>query len=160
VSKTLAPKHTFPGYDQDDIEQEGILIGVSLLKKYDPEFGELKDFLFIAIRNRLRSLRRVNYDNQKSETSQSLSKKNLQEVLPIKNNRSYDHPFEDLEIQEMLDTIISFLHPHEQRDYQKVREGIFVPTKRRREIMNKVRYIYDMILENRIGEIEEGLRER
>ena len=60
ISKKLAPKYVFAGYEVEDIEQEAFLIGVSGLDKYDTS-RPLENFMYTHINNRLKTFKRDNY---------------------------------------------------------------------------------------------------
>ncbi len=60
VLDKLVKQFTFGYYDVDDIRQEGLLIGIAALEKYDDHYS-LKNFLHMHIRRRLINFVRDNY---------------------------------------------------------------------------------------------------
>lgn len=51
----------FPGYDEDDIEQEIFFLVIDGLKSYKKEKGVVENFLSVHVRNRLMNFKRNNY---------------------------------------------------------------------------------------------------
>jgi hypothetical protein len=60
IARKLAPKFRFAYYDTEDIVQEGILLGLDALKRWDG-IRPIENFLYTHIRNRLGTLKRDKY---------------------------------------------------------------------------------------------------
>ena len=61
IAKRLAPKFKFGYYEVNDIEQEAFILGIEGLKDYD-EVRPLENFLWVHIRNRLKNLKRNEFE--------------------------------------------------------------------------------------------------
>jgi DNA-directed RNA polymerase specialized sigma24 family protein len=61
VVKRLAKKFSFPGFDPDDIAQEGRIMAMDALPRYKAEMGPLVNFLTTHVRRRLINLKRNHY---------------------------------------------------------------------------------------------------
>ena len=91
VSKRVAHKYTFGAYDEDDIIQEGFLIGMDGLERYD-ESRPLENFLQVHISNRLYNLRRdEHYDTSSKEEIKKVSDKKRLLLEPININNVKDY---------------------------------------------------------------------
>jgi DNA-directed RNA polymerase specialized sigma24 family protein len=146
IAEYLSNSFAFPGYDKDDIKQEALVIGLSIIHKHDDAKGNIEDFLYISIRNRLQNLKQKHYHNPNSTSKYNETKKKLNNPVAQEDD-SYDHPFYELEIAEMVEMVETRLHPHMKRDYAKIRDGLFVGVERKKKIMYEVQRIYDMIID-------------
>jgi DNA-directed RNA polymerase specialized sigma24 family protein len=155
VSKRLAPRYVFPGYDVEDIEQEAFIIGVTGLEKYDTS-RPLENFIYTHINNRLKTFKRDNYyrldygsDAQKIQDR----KKSLLEPVSVENIQiicSGENVSNNAQLKELLEIIDEKLPAHLRRDYLKLRANSFLPKNRKVSIIKAVEKILNG------GEDEEG----
>lgn len=155
ISKYLSNYYTFPGFDKKDIEQEANLIGLSIVHKFKEGKGTLENFLFVAIRNRLLSLRAKHYDDPKIDSKYGEDKKNIVGFTSESSEEAYLHPFYNQEIEEIAELVSRYIHPRHKRDYAKIKEGIYIGTKKRKQILEEVNRIYTLIMEDRVDDLEK-----
>lgn len=158
VSRNLVKYYKFPGFDENDLLQEAAIIGLAALKDFDQDSGDVEKFLYVVIKNGLHNLKQKHYYNNRITSDYMESKKKVVGFVSSKSEKTYDHPFEELEIQEIEMLIDRFLHPHMKEDYNKLKEGFYIATQRRRDILNEVRRIYNMIEENKVADLEQQLQ--
>ena len=143
ISRRLAPRYVFSGYDVEDIEQEAFLIGCAGLEKYDPT-RPLENFMYTHINNRLKTFKRDNYyrmDYGSSAQKIQDRKKNLIEPVSIDSIYSIyscDHTTNDVHITEMLDLIDRKLPPHLRGDYLKLQANAPLPKSRKANIIEAI----------------------
>jgi len=61
IAGILATKFKFGYYTYEDMKQEGIIVGLECLERYDPEKGALETFLWTHIHNQLFNIKRKHY---------------------------------------------------------------------------------------------------
>lgn len=146
ISRRLAPRYVFSGYDVEDIEQEAFLIGCAGLEKYDPT-RPLENFMYTHINNRLKTFKRDNYyrmDYGSSAQKIQDRKKNLIEPVSIDSIYSVysrDNTTNDVHIQEMLDLIDRHLPAQLRRDYLKLQANASLPKNRKAHIIETIERI-------------------
>jgi hypothetical protein len=160
IATQLASYYRFPGFDQEDIKQEATLIGISVFDKFDSAKGKLDDFLFRAIKNGLLNLKVKHYHNPKTKSEYGDSKKAIIGFSSIQEDTEYSHPFDDVEIHEVVELVDRYLHPHFKKDYAKIKEGIYIGTVRRNKILLEVERIYKLIMEDRVDDLEKQFQNR
>lgn len=166
VSK-LATKFRFGYYDTDDIKQEGYIIALEGLERYD-ESRPLENFLFVHVKNRLISFKRDNYirknyvctfcQNENPDCEhchKRLIKRNtkqfLIEPLDISNvNDEFEPNMWDqndvhgaLHIKECLNLIDKHLGVTYRADYLKMKAGVYISKSRRAEVEQAIRTILE-----------------
>jgi hypothetical protein len=149
----------FPGFDKEDIRQEARLIGASVFSKFDDTKGRLEDFLFMSIKNGLLNLKTKHYHNPKIKSEYGESKKAIVGFKPISEDSAYVHPFDDVEIQEIVELVDRYVHPHLKKDYTKMKEGSYIGTVRRNKILSEVQRIYKLVLEDRVDDLEKQFQD-
>tara|TARA_Y100001937_G_scaffold26555_1_gene38080 strand:+ start:1414 stop:1935 length:522 start_codon:yes stop_codon:yes gene_type:complete len=143
ISRRLAPRYVFSGYDVEDIEQEAFLIGCAGLEKYDPT-RPLENFMYTHINNRLKTFKRDNYyrmDYGSSAQKIQDRKKNLIEPINIDSIYSIyspNHTSNDAHISEILDLIDQKLPAHLRRDYLKLQANAPLPKSRKANIIEVI----------------------
>ena len=146
VSKRLAPKYVFAGYEVDDIEQEAFLIGISGLAKYDPT-RPLENFMYTHINNRLKTFKRDNfYRMDYGSSAQKIQdrKKNLLEPVSIDGLYGVcttDEIMGEAYIREMIDLIDQKLPSYLRRDYLKLQSNSPLPKGRKARIIEIIELI-------------------
>ncbi len=146
ISKRLAPKYVFSGYDIEDIEQEAFLIGVSGLDKYDPS-RPLENFMYTHINNRLKTFKRNNYyrmDYGSSAQKLQDRKRSLLEPLSLDNIFNVcarDHIASDAHLNEILEIIDRKLPSSLRQDYLKLQSNSPLPKSRKAAIIEVIERI-------------------
>jgi RNA polymerase sigma factor (sigma-70 family) len=149
VCKRISEKYTFGYYSKEDIEQEGFLIAMQALPRFNPKISSLETFLYIHISNRLKTFKRDNYlrtdfvcvycgrmdpecDHCKRREWRHAAKKHLMEPVDIdnvkddkeKSMRDGTDFLMDVELNEILSIINQNLDVCLREDYLKMVEGI------------------------------------
>ena len=139
VINRIAPKYTFRGYDIDDIKQEAFIICYEALERYDQK-RPLENFLSVNLSNRLKNFIRDNNFTKSSEDKRRvLSPKQLvfeNLVCDEKANR-HEH------LDEITDIIDTELPPHMRADYLKIMNNIYIPKKRRLDVLDYIRQLLE-----------------
>lgn len=166
VSKRLAPKYTFTGYDVEDVEQEAFIECMNALPNFDQSRinssanNPLENFLASHLSKRLKNLKRDKYirmepecdycddvcDECKDKKRRYRRKLRLLEPLDITNVRDEKEAnmqtmidFVDfVEKKEVLNIIDRYLDVSYRKDYLKMRANVYVPKKRRQEIEQEI----------------------
>ena len=161
VINKIAHKYTFYGYEIDDIKQEGFMIGMEALERYDTS-RPLENFLAVHIKNRLKNFKRDNffrYDEELEKNASStkdlkkVQRNNVRKFLiyPIdidsvrqdgeKNMSTSDKFIDDVELKELMVLIDKNLHVSYRKDYLKMRDGVYVSKVRREEVCGEIQKI-------------------
>jgi DNA-directed RNA polymerase specialized sigma24 family protein len=147
VSKRLAPRYVFSGYEIEDIEQEAFLLGISGLKNFDPS-RPLENFMHTHINNRLKTFKRDNYFrlDYGASGAQKIQdrKKNLLEPVCLENvymAHMDDSTSSEAHLNEMLELIDRKLPSHLRRDYLKLQSEASLPKGRRAYIVQVIERI-------------------
>lgn len=127
VTNRLKSRFTFKYYDEDDISQESFLICISALERYDGK-RPLENFLYVNLRNRLKSFIRDNY------------KKIVGDTILENENFILDNEFERssfiVNFEKRIDELLT---PDLRNDYWRIKDGIKLPRPRRVRLENKIR---------------------
>ena len=155
VVRRIAHKFKFGYYDYDDICQEGTIIALEGLNRYDGRHP-LENFLAVHVSNRLKNFKRDNFCRQESispsgETKASWDLRNntkrfLMEPLDIteirderESNMKVGNDFIDtVEQRELIDIIDRKLEVSMRSDYLRMLNGVYVPKTRREQIIDAV----------------------
>lgn len=155
VVNSLAGKFTFGFYGLDDIKQEGRVIALSALIKYDATKGaSLKTFLYRVVWNELYNLKRNKFsrippkdlDEKALEVWQrrNSAKRNLMESKDIDecqcSNKQEDF-VDTIQNQELLRIIDEHLPIEYRSDYLKLLSNTKLPKHRRARIVRLVKEI-------------------
>ena len=143
VVDRISPKYTFNGYEVDDIKQEAFIICVDALERYDHN-RPLENFLSVHLSNRLKNFVRDNfYTKNEEDKKKILSPKQLsyEDYVPDYENNNDDY----IDASEMKKIIDSNLPSDCRADYLKIISDVYVPKKRREEI---VAIIQDILKDN------------
>ena len=162
VASRYAHKFRFGYFEADDIRQEAVIIAMEALERYE-EGRPLENFLAVHVKNRLNNFKRDKYYRQSKVDSNTQekhnnSKKFLMEPLDISNIRDEkednmrveDDFVIDFQQQEVLRIIDQNLDVSLRSDYLRIKDGVYVPKPRRKQIYEEI----DMIL--RENGYEEG----
>lgn len=139
VINRIAPKYTFHGYDIDDIKQEAFIICYEALERYDQK-RPLENFLSVNLSNRLKNFIRDNNFTKSSEDKRKvLSPKQLVFENLVCDEKANRHEYLD-EITDIIDTE---LPPHMRADYLKIMNNIYIPKKRRLDVLDYIRQLLE-----------------
>ena len=154
VANRYAYKFQFGFYTPDDIRQEAFIIAMDALDRYD-ESRPLENFLAVHVKNRLNNFKRDKYYRQQKEDQANKNKydnntkKFLMEPIDIssvrdehENNMRLDDSFvNNIEDQELLDIIDTYLDVGLRADYLRILNVVYVPKPRREQIYNEINRI-------------------
>jgi len=142
VVNRIAPRYTFNGYEVDDIKQEAFIICMEALKRYDCK-RPLENFLSVNLSNRLKNFIRDNYFT-KNETE----KQKVLNPAQLSYEDSIPHDYENdedeiLDAQDMTAIIDRYLPVDLRSDYLKLLGNVYVPKKRKEEIILTIQNILE-----------------
>ncbi|NDC96552.1 sigma-70 family RNA polymerase sigma factor, partial [bacterium] len=139
VVDRIAPKYTFNGYDIDDIKQEAYIICIDALDRYD-ENRPLENFLSVNLSNRLKNFVRDNYFTKNDE-----EKKKVLNPSQLSYDDCLEANEEDLDTNIDLSNISKIIDKHLpskcRSDYLKILSDVYVPKKRKAEIISIIKNI-------------------
>lgn len=137
VVNRIAPKYTFHGYDSDDLKQEAFIICYEALERYDQK-RPLENFLSVNLSNRLKNfIRDNNFTKSSEEKKKVLSPKQL-----IFDSLVCDDSYKDeFSSKELIDIIDRNLPADMREDYLKLVNNIYIPKKRRLDIVGCIKDI-------------------
>tara|TARA_Y100000590_G_scaffold423744_1_gene529936 strand:- start:3821 stop:4321 length:501 start_codon:yes stop_codon:yes gene_type:complete len=139
VVNRIAPKYTFHGYEPEDIKQEAFIICMDALPRYD-ENRPLENFLSVHLSNRLKNFVRDNYftrdEEDKAKVKMPGQLNNEEHVLD-----THEEYIEDLDVKDMKRVLDLKLPAHLRADYLKIINDVYVPKKRKEEVLNIIRII-------------------
>lgn len=140
VVDRISPKYTFNGYEVNDIKQEAFIMCLEALDRYDSK-RPLENFLSVHLSNRLKNFVRDNFFTKKDDES----KKNIMLPKPLSTENcptiSYDNSDDTLDVAQMQHIIDKFLNPEYRTDYLKIINNVYVPKKRREEVIEIIKEI-------------------
>lgn len=121
--------YTFDIYDMEDIEQEAVLIGLSIYKKWDGE-RDLESFMVFSMKNRLINLIKSNkcYANELPRRTDGITDSQL-----------YEGEFPIVDAAELLRRIEESVPYTMRLDFLRMKDGITIPKVRRDEIIDTIR---------------------
>lgn len=137
VVNRIAPKYIFNGYEVDDIKQEAFIICMDALERYD-ESRPLENFLSVHLSNRLKNFVRDNfYTKHEEDKKKILSPKSLsyEDYVP-EDSYDSDVRIDAKDIQKIID---KYLPSDYRADYLKIISDVYVPKKRRDEVILKIK---------------------
>lgn len=141
VVNRISARYTFHGYEVEDIKQEAFIICMDALDRYDPS-RPLENFLSVHLSNRLKNFVRDNFYTKDEEEKKKILKP---------SSLSYDDyiPYEDqveddkIDAQALQKTIDMKLPAEYRSDYLKIINDVYVPKKRREEIIAIIKELID-----------------
>ena len=141
VVNRMSARYTFYGYDVEDIKQEAFIICMDALDRYDQK-RPLENFLAVHLSNRLKNFVRDNfYIKGEDEKKKILKPSSLSnEDLILTEEPIYDNSIDAKNMQHIIDNKL----PSEYRsDYLKIINDVYVPKKRREEIISLIKELLD-----------------
>ena len=143
VVNRTASKYTFYGYDSDDIKQEAFIICMDALNRYDSK-RPLENFLAVHLSNRLKNFVRDNhYMKDEDEKRRIVMPGQLanEEYILDKQEENQDR----LDCDDMIVLLDIKLPATYRSDYLKIINDVYVPKKRREEVLD---IIYEILEEH------------
>lgn len=146
IAKKLSHKYTFGHYGPEDIAQEGVIIGLKAIKKYNEDLP-LENYLYVAIRNGLINFKRDNYHRRacscgtckpclKRETKRNILEPiSVELISDINEKRTYIHS-EEYDVREIQNLVDENLPAEYREDYLKIQAGIKVSYNIKKKIQN------------------------
>jgi len=141
VVDRISPKYTFGTYDVDDIKQEAFIICMDALDRYDQK-RPLENFLSVHLSNRLKNFIRDNYYTKDEDDKKRVLKPQSlchEESVPYEE---YDHD-DNIEAKKLSLLIDQKLPASYRADYLKIMNDVYVPKKRREEVLAVIKDLID-----------------
>ena len=137
----IAPKYSFNGYSVDDIKQEAFIICMDALDRYDPS-RPLENFLSVHLSNRLKNFVRDNYFTKNDDDSKKklLTAKSIINEDISMEDKNYTANIDVGDIKELIDEKLPMSF---RSDYLKIVNNVYVPKKRRLEVIEKLKEIIE-----------------
>jgi hypothetical protein len=137
VINRICAAYVIPGYELEDIKQQGILICLEALERYD-EIRPLENFLSHNLSNRLKNFVRDNFFLKDDPEG----KKKLYKPLPIEEcNDQYYEDKKCLDTSRLLDIIDSNLPIKYRQNYLKLLNDVYIPKQDKQELISVLRSI-------------------
>lgn len=141
VVNRMSARYTFHGYDIDDIKQEAFIICMDALERYDHN-RPLENFLAVHLSNRLKNFVRDNFyvkgEEEKKKVLKPGSLSNEDFIFDVE-----DSDDDNIDAKSLQVTIDRKLPSEHRADYLKIINDVYVPKKRREEIIALVRELLD-----------------
>ena len=141
VVNRISARYTFHGYELDDIKQEAFIICMDAMDRYDPT-RPLENFLSVHLSNRLKNFVRDNYYTKDQEDKKRVIKPSslsYEDTIP-----TYADEIDDNIDAAAFQKIIDQKLPAEHRaDYLKIINDVYVPKKRREEVIAIIKELLD-----------------
>ena len=141
VVNRISARYTFHGYEVEDIKQEAFIICMDAMDRYDQK-RPLENFLAVHLSNRLKNFVRDNFyikgeeDKKRILKPSSLSNEDFVPTESLNNDENIDAA--------SLQSIVDRKLPSEYRaDYLKIINDVYVPKKRREEIITLIKELLD-----------------
>lgn len=141
VVNRISARYIFHGYEFDDIKQEAFIICMDAMDRYDPS-RPLENFLSVHLSNRLKNFVRDNYYTKDQEDKKRVIKPSslsYEDTIP-----TYADEIDDNIDAAAFQKIIDQKLPAEHRaDYLKIINDVYVPKKRREEVIAIIKELLD-----------------
>jgi DNA-directed RNA polymerase specialized sigma subunit len=143
VVDVVSSKFRFGYLDVEDIKQEGALMAIEGMHKFDPNRGyTLDNFLYILVRNGLSNYKRKHYArNDCEDNPQNEVKKKIMNTVDIERE---DLPIEEMgvlggiEHKELLQVIDNKLPMNLRADYLRMTHNVDVPKNKKFKVRQAV----------------------
>lgn len=141
VVNRMSSRYTFHGYEVDDIKQEAFIICMDAMDRYDQK-RPLENFLAVHLSNRLKNFVRDNfYIKGEEEKKKILKPGSLSNEECVKYDESVnDDRIDAKSLQNIIDKKLSSEY---RADYLKIINDVYVPKKRREEIISLIKELLD-----------------
>ena len=139
VVNRIAPKYTFNGYDVDDIKQEAFIICMDALDRYD-ELRPLENFLSVNLSNRLKNFVRDNYYTKNDEEKKKILNPTQLSYEDHIQSSHFDND-KNIDLNSIKIIVDKHLPSKYRSDYLKILNDVYVPKKRKIEILSLIKKI-------------------
>jgi RNA polymerase sigma factor (sigma-70 family) len=141
VVNRISSRYTFHGYEVEDIKQEAFIICMDAMDRYDPS-RPLENFLSVHLSNRLKNFVRDNFYTKDEEEKKKILKPSS---LSYEDYAPHQEQVEDdkIDAQALQKTIDMRLPAEYRSDYLKIINDVYVPKKRREEIIEIIKELLD-----------------
>jgi RNA polymerase sigma factor (sigma-70 family) len=141
VVNRISSRYTFHGYEVEDIKQEAFIICMDAMDRYDPS-RPLENFLSVHLSNRLKNFVRDNFYTKDEEEKKKILKPSS---LSYEDYVPHEDKVEDdkIDAQALQKTIDMRLPAEYRSDYLKIINDVYVPKKRREEIIEIIKELLD-----------------
>lgn len=141
VVNRISSRYTFHGYEVEDIKQEAFIICMDAMDRYDPS-RPLENFLSVHLSNRLKNFVRDNFYTKDEEEKKKILKPSS---LSYEDYVPHEDRVEDdkIDAQALQKTIDMRLPAEYRSDYLKIINDVYVPKKRREEIIEIIKELLD-----------------
>lgn len=154
VCTSIASDRWIPGYSRDDIFQQAYVIAMEGLANYDNK-RSLENFLFIHVKNKLKSLRRTKYhipgctcgkcakcvnNERKHNINYCVDIDDVNDAMSVLDNKDTSS---EVEQKDLLDYIDKYIPTHIRDDYLRVLAGVSIPQARKQKV---IRIVEELIL--------------
>ena len=147
VTNRVCPKYKMNGFDADDMKQEGFIICVKVLPKYDQSIGPLENFLSRHLRNRMINLLR---DNNATAPTKDTDKgkiahpAQLDNEFSIRDGANHLPPLDErIRTKEIAKIVSANIPPDMRLDYLKMINDEQVPASRRKQIEECIKHLLE-----------------
>ncbi len=141
VVNRMSARYTFYGYEIDDIKQEAFIICMDALDRYDQK-RPLENFLAVHLSNRLKNFVRDNfYIKGEEEKKKILKPSSLSNEEFVKHDDNIDD--DKIDAKSLQNIIDKKLSSEYRADYLKIINDVYVPKKRREEIISIIKELID-----------------
>ena len=141
VVNRISARYTFHGYEVEDIKQEAFIICMDALDRYDPS-RPLENFLSVHLSNRLKNFVRDNFYTKGEDDKKKILKPSSlshEEFVPLEEKNEDD----SIDAKAMQKTIDLKLPSDYRADYLKMINDVYVPKKRREEVIELIKELLD-----------------
>jgi DNA-directed RNA polymerase specialized sigma24 family protein len=141
VVNRMSARYTFHGYEVDDIKQEAFMICMDALERYDSN-RPLENFLAVHLSNRLKNFVRDNFYTKGEEEKKRVLKPSslsYEDYIPFSDQCSDDQ----IDASSLRNIIDNKLPSEYRADYLKLINDVYVPKKRREEIILLIKELLD-----------------
>lgn len=141
VVNRISARYTFHGYEVEDIKQEAFIICMDAMERYDSN-RPLENFLAVHLSNRLKNFVRDNFYTKDEEEKKKVLKPSSLSYEEFTPSTEYnnDNKIDAKNLQDIVDRKL----PSEYRaDYLKIINDVYVPKKRREEIITIIKELLD-----------------
>lgn len=135
VMERMRKKYRFGIYDGDDVAQEAYMIGLEVVKKYNPSHGPMLNYLSVSIHNRIKNFMR----NTIIKEIDTCYISNLSEEFETIGNSKTTRE----EFWQMIEDNLSMDY---RKDYLKLRGGLPLAKVVKNKLINEIRRIIDVSL--------------
>lgn len=141
VVNRISARYTFHGYDVEDIKQEAFIICMDALDRYDQK-RPLENFLSVHLSNRLKNFVRDNFYIKGEEEKKRILKPSSLSHEDFVPHDDFDSD-NNIDAQTLCQKVDNKLPSEYRADYLKIINDVYVPKKRREEIIEIIKELLD-----------------